>query len=233
MNYEKTSFVVTMLKNYAKREVSDYNWWRALAHYVSIYFVLWPYFKIFYKAKIEGRENIPKNESFIVASNHMSYLDPVIVSTAVQRPVAYMAKKELFEIPVLREVIDFYGAFAVSREKVEISTIKTAKAVVSTKKWIMAMFPQGGREKPGKITRVNPGFAYIAKLTGAKILPVSIVGSHEYNPAPFGGNLVVKIGKPIDVPTNLEETAHLWVSTIAQLSGFEYEIEKETEKVPI
>jgi 1-acyl-sn-glycerol-3-phosphate acyltransferase len=216
-----------MLKNYAKREVTEYNCWRALLHYVSIYFILCPYFKIFYKAKIEGQENIPKNESFIVAANHMSYLDPVIVSMAVKRPIAYMAKKELFEKPILKEVIDFYGAFAVSREKVEISTIKTAKAVVSTKKWILAMFPQGGRETPGKITRVNPGFAYIAKMTNAKILPISIVGSHEYNPAPFKGNLVVKIGKPMDVPINIEETMQLWSSTVAELSGFETELTQD------
>jgi 1-acyl-sn-glycerol-3-phosphate acyltransferase len=210
------------MKNYSKREVSEYNGWRELLHYLSIHLILEPYFRIFYKAKITGRENIPRNESFIVAANHMSYLDPVIVSLAVQRPVAYMAKKELFERPILRRVIDCYGAFAVNREKLEISTIKTAKAVISTKKWIMAMFPQGGREKPGKITRVSAGFVHLAKSTKSKILPVAIVGSQEYNPAPFKGNLIVKIGKPIEITDNIEETMSLWCSTIAELSGFEY-----------
>ena len=220
-----------ILKNYAKREVTEYNHWRALLHYISIYFILYPYFKIFYKAKIEGRENIPQNESFIVAANHLSYLDPVIVSLAVKRPIAYMAKKELFEIPILKETIDFYGAFAVNREKVEVSTIKTAKAVISTKKWIMAMFPQGGRENPGKITKITPGFAYIAKMTNAKILPVSIVGSHEYHRTPFKGNLRVKIGTPMDIPTNIEATMHQWGTIVAELSNFEYKVEDKEKEI--
>lgn len=211
------------MRNYSKREAKEYNWLRALLHYVSIYCILVPYFKILFKAKIEGSENIPKGESFVVAANHLSDLDPVIVSMAVKRPIAFMAKKELFDSPKLRFWIDLYGAFAVNREKLEISTIRTAQAVASTNKWILAMFPQSSRDVPGVITNVTPGFAYLAKLTNAKILPVSIVMSHvqKPRPKPFEGNLVVKIGKPFEVSDDFEETMQLWSSTIADLTGFE------------
>lgn len=213
-----------MVRNYSKRYAKEYTWWRSLLHYLSIYWILVPYFKIFYNAKVEGAENIPKNQSFIVAANHLSDLDPVIVSMAVKKPIAFMAKKQLFELPKLRKIIDIYGAFAVNREKLEVSTIKTAQAVVSTKKWILAMFPQSSRDIPGIITRVTPGFAYLAKLTGAKILPVAIIGSEVHKPKPFGGNLIVKIGKPIDASPNFDEVMKKWVSVVTELTGFKDEI---------
>lgn len=212
------------MRNYSKREAKEYNWFRTLLHYVSIYWILVPFFKLYYNAKVEGEENIPKNESFIVASNHLSAYDPVAVSMAVKRPIAFMAKKELFESsPKLRFWIDLYGAFAVNREKLEISTIRTAQAVASTKTWILAMFPQGSRDLPGVITNVNPGFAYLAKLTGAKILPVALITSNVQKPKLFEGNLYIKIGKPIEVSENLEETMDLWVSTICEMTGYEYQ----------
>lgn len=219
------------MRNYSKREAREYNWLRALLHYVSIYFILVPFFKLYYKSKVEGFENIPKGESFIVAANHLSVYDPVIVSMAVKRPIAFMAKKELFEgSPKLRFWIDLYGAFSVNREKLEISTIRTSQAVASTKKWILAMFPQSSRENAGVITRVNPGFAYLAKLTNAKILPVSINISHLHRPKLFEGNLTVKIGKPIDISDDLEDSMKEWVTTIAEMTGFEVQLESETKE---
>lgn len=212
------------MRNYSKRYAKEYTWWRSLLHYVSIFGILIPYFRFFYNANVEGMENIPKNESFIVAANHLSDLDPVIVSMAIKKPIAFMAKKQLFESPKLRKIIDIYGAFAVNREKLEVSTIRTAQAVASTKKWVLAMFPQGSRDISGVITNVTPGFAYLAKLTGMKILPVAIVGSETHNPKPFEGNLVVKIGKPIEVSKDFEQMMKQWVSVITELTGFEDKI---------
>lgn len=210
------------MRNYSKRETKEYNLWRALLHYLSIYFILVPFFKLYYKAKVEGAENIPKDESFIVAANHLSVYDPVIVSMAVKRPIAFMAKKELFESSdKLRFWIDLYGAFAVNREKLEISTIRTAQAVASTKNWILAMFPQSSRDIPGVITKVTPGFAYLAKLTGAKVLPVSIVMSHVHRPRLFEGNLTVKIGKPFEVGDNFDEAMDHWGNVISEMTEFE------------
>jgi 1-acyl-sn-glycerol-3-phosphate acyltransferase len=210
-----------MARSYSKREAKEYNFWRTLAQNIVIFFFLYPYFKIFYKAKVYGRENIPKDRAFIVAANHMSHLDPTIVSFAAKTPVAYMAKQELFKVPILREIIDILGAFSVDRKKLEISTIKTAKSILKTK-WIMAMFPQGTRVEPGKIGKINPGFAYIAKSANAVIVPLSIVGSDKYRFLPFSGNLIVKIGKPLPIPDNLEDTMDLWGRTIAEMTGFEY-----------
>jgi 1-acyl-sn-glycerol-3-phosphate acyltransferase len=212
-----------MASKFAKMEAKNYCWWRAFIQYCVIYFLLYPFFKIFYRVKVYGRENIPKDKSIIVAANHLSYFDPVFISLATKRPVAYMAKEELFHVPVLSQIIQILGAFSVNREKLEIATIKSAKAALTTK-WLLGIFPEGTRIKTGKIGNVNKGFGYLAKTTNSEILPMGIVGSNT-----FCGKLIVRIGKPIPVPSNPEEAVEAWGKAISELTGLEYQpADKET-----
>lgn len=210
-----------MASKFAKVEADNYTWWRALIQYFIIYFILYPFFKIFYRVKVYGRENIPKDRSIIVAANHLSYFDPVIISLATKRPVAYMAKEELFHVPVLSQIIQLLGAFAVNREKLEIATIRSAKAVLTTK-WILGIFPEGTRIKTGKIGNINKGFGFLAKSTNSEILPLGIIGSNT-----CCGKLIVRIGKPIPVPENPDDAVEAWGNAISELTGFEYQPEKE------
>jgi len=214
-----------MASKFAKAEAKNYCWWRAFIQYCVIYFLLYPFFKILYRVKVYGRENIPKDKSIIVAANHLSYFDPVIVSLATKRPVAYMAKEELFHVPVLSQIIQILGAFAVNREKLEIATIRSAKAVLTTK-WLLGIFPEGTRIKTGKIGNVNKGFGYLAKSTNSEILPLGIVGSNT-----CCGKLIVRIGKPIPVPENPEDAVGQWGRAVSELTGFEYEPTKEEAPV--
>lgn len=209
-------------RNYAKRETSEYTKFTAFCQAFIINLFIVPYFYIFHRLRISGREHIPEGESFIVAATHSSYYDPPLVSVAVVKPIAYMAKKELFEVPVLRQIVAFLGAFAVNRESLEIATIRTAKAVIQTKHWIMAMFPQGNRDVPGKITKVNGGFAYLSKTTKAKILPVSIVGSEEYNFIPFLKKITIRIGKPLPACTDMDQTMWDWCQAIENMGCYEF-----------
>ncbi|MDP4193246.1 MAG: lysophospholipid acyltransferase family protein [Bacteroidota bacterium] len=213
-----------MASKFAKVEASNYCWWRALVQYFVIYFILYPFFKIFYRVEVYGRENLPKNKAILVAANHISYFDPVIVSLATKRPVAYMAKEELFHVPVLSQIIQILGAFAVNREKLEIATIRSAKAILTTD-WAFGMFPEGTRVKTGKVGKINQGFAYIAKATKAEIIPLGIKGSNT-----FCGKLIVKIGKPLPVPEDPEETVHQWGRAIEELTGIKYEPEESISK---
>ena len=68
------------------------------------------YFKIFHRIEFHGSENIPATGPVIIASNHISYYDPVIVGTGVHRDIEFMAWDKLFDIPILRSVIRFFGA---------------------------------------------------------------------------------------------------------------------------
>ena len=133
-----------MEKNYNKRCEKDYGFWRKLYYKLFIIFIVIPVSKLMYNFKVEGKENIPKDSNVIYAGNHVSYLDPPLIATAVNKYVAYMAKQELFtdENKLLRFLVHSLGAFAVNREKPELATFKTVKAVFNTP-WSLGIFPQG------------------------------------------------------------------------------------------
>lgn len=207
-----------MASKFAGVKAENYCWWRALVQYFVIYFILYPFFKIFYRIEVYGRENIPKDRSILVAANHISYFDPVIVSLAAKKPIAYMAKEELFHVPVLSQIIQILGAFAVNRKKLELATIKSAKTVLTTD-WLLGIFPEGTRIKTGKIGNVQKGFGYLAKATNSEILPMGIVGSNT-----CCGKLIVRIGKPLPVPESPEAAIKAWSEAISQLTGLEYDI---------
>ena len=131
-------------RNYNKRTEKDYNLIRSIYYKLFVYLVVMPVSKLMYNIKIEGRENVPKSSNVIYAGNHVSYLDPPMLSYAVQKRVAYMGKKELFEDKnkLLSFLVHSLGGFAVNREKPEIATFKTVKAVFNTD-WSLGIFPQG------------------------------------------------------------------------------------------
>lgn len=209
-----------MARNFAKVEAKHYTNWRIFVQYCVIYLILYPFFKIFFRAEIHGRENIPKGKSVIVAANHTSYFDPVIMALGMSKPVAYMAKEELFRVPVLSQIIQILGAFAVNRKKLEIATIRSAKNVLSTTNWFLGIFPEGTRVQTGKIGHVHQGFGYLAKATNSEILPLGIILKRDV--CPLFGKLIVKIGKPIPVPATPEEAINNWGKAMQELTGLEY-----------
>ncbi len=166
--------------------------------------------------KIYGKENIPKDKKpFIVMPNHLSNNDPPIISTTLMRPVAYMAKKELFEVPFLGWAITRLGAFPVDRERVSKTTIKGAKEVL-VKGWYLGMFLEGTRSKiPNTLGKPNIGPVYIAHLTGVPILPIGIIGSNK----PFGP-VTVKVGKLFFPGRDLEKAKWQCAEKLAELTGF-------------
>lgn len=212
-----------MASKFAKVDAKHYTWWRAIIQYMVIYFILYPFFKIFYRAEVYGRENIPKDRSIIIAANHISFFDPVIIALATKRPVAYMAKEELFHVPVLSQIIQILGAFSVNRKKLDIATIRSAKAALTTS-WMLALFPEGTRVTTGKVGKIQKGFVYLAKTTGSDVLPLGIVGSNTRC-----GKLIVRIGKPIQVPENPEDLIDLWGNAISELTGIEYTPQTDEE----
>ena len=219
-----------MNRNYARRYANEFNIFRLIYQSLWCLFIAIPIFWLFYKFEIRGRENLPKGKKFICAANHVSFLDPFLVSIAVIKPIAYMAKKELFENdgPVVRFNMDWLGAFAVNREKLEVSTIKTVKELYKTN-WLLGIFPQGGIRRNRTIEKINKGFAVIAKAAKWDIVPISITGCEEYNWIPFKSKVIVQIGEPISCELSQEEIIETWGKKVAQMSGYKY-IEPETDK---
>ena len=146
------------------------------------------------------------------------------------RSVSFMAKKELFDIPFLRWWIDWLGAFAVNRESLGPSTVKTVQTIRESN-WVLGMFPQGTRGVPGEIRGVTKGFAGLAKLTKCDILPVGIIGSNEVKRWPFTGKIIVNIGKPIPYNKNTDIVKEKWIEEIQKLTGFKYIEEQPADKI--
>lgn len=209
------------MRNYNKRSEKEYNWFRTFFTNFVCRYVYGLYYKIWYKMEVTGVENVDQNRSLVIAANHLSAIDPFLVAAAVKRPVAFMAKDQLFEKPISRLFMNLLGAFAVNREKLEVSTIKTALSIKKTK-WALGLFPQGTRELSGTITRVQKGFAALAKTMKSNILPVAIINTDKKSWFPFREKIIIKIGKEIPYCDDIDYMVEQWREAILQLTGFEY-----------
>lgn len=220
-----------MSENYARRQVKDFNWKKFLFQLFGVYCVATPFLWLFYRFEVRGWKNLPKNKKYICAPNHISHFDPFIAAYAIKQPVAFMAKKELFEGPKMAKVMDGLGAFAVNREKLEVSTLKTVKEIFKTKDWFLGIFPQGGIRRNKTIEQINKGFAVIAKSSKTDILPISIIGAEEYNWVPFKGKIIVKIGELISYDQEIDDIIDEWGEKISQMTGYKHiPAPKETKK---
>ena len=208
-------------KKYSLRSVKFYNKWRRIFLYLvtNVFYMI--RFKLVYRLEVYGQENIPKDNKYIVAANHLSTLDPPLVCAVMKRGVAYMAKKELFDNFFLRWWLNWLGAFDDDREKLGVSTIKTVMSIRDTS-WVLGIFPQGTRQEPGTISDLTKGFASLAKATKCDILPIGITGTNEVKRLPFSGKIVVKIGKVIPYSDNVDDMVDKWGNSVADLTGFEY-----------
>lgn len=212
----------TKKKNYTKREVSDFTENKYKFQLFGRWLVPNTLMPIFYKINYSGRENIPTDRNFIVAPNHISYFDPFLAGEAVKQPIAFMGKKELFENRVLAFLLDGLACFAVNREKLEVSTIKTALNIFKTDRWRLGIFPQGGIRRTKRIENINKGFAVIAKQMKTDILPIGITGCEQYNWIPFKGKVNVAIGEPISYNQELEDIIDEWSYKVAKLTDYKF-----------
>lgn len=214
-------------RNFNRRYAKEYNIFRTIFYMSFLSVVVFNFFNIFYNYKIIGRENIPKagkdSEKFIYAANHVSLLDPPMVAMAAFRPIAFMAKKELFDpAEKLSWLVKRLGAFSVDRTKPEIATFKTVKDIISTS-WTLGIFPQGGIRPYGKLEDIRKGFVAIARAAKADIIPVAIANWDGYPKLnPFTKrNVTIKIGKPISYKLKDDEIVYEWSKQISELANYE------------
>ncbi len=149
------------------------------AFYRVIKILITPIFKWLLPIKVIGRENLPKEGGFILASNHTSISDPIFMIANFRRQVNFMAKAELFKNRIFRFVLSHLGAFAVDRGKGDMSAIHHAADLIRDGK-ILGIFPEGTRYVEGAPRKAKSGVAYIAMDTKSDILPVSIYREGKY-----------------------------------------------------
>lgn len=187
--------------------------------------VVSPMLHAYFGGKIYGVENVPQTGGLVIVSNHASYFDPPIVSNCVCRPVAYMAKEELFKIPVLAQAIKLYGAYPVSRGTADRGAIRYALEYLEND-WAVGVFLEGTRTSDGRIHDPKRGAALLAAKAKVPLLPVSLWGSEKIvqpgTPIPRKVPLTIRIGKLIATPSStskeeLEAVTHQCADAINML----------------
>ncbi|AIF51569.1 1-acyl-sn-glycerol-3-phosphate acyltransferase [Pelosinus sp. UFO1] len=167
-----------------------YNVVRVFLHY---------FFKVIFRCKIIGADNIPSHGGAIIAANHVSLFDPPVVGTAFARPIHFMAKEELFAKPVLKWIFTKLKAFPVRRATADRTAIRHAITLLNNGE-LLGLFPEGTRSKTGKLGKPETGLAMIALKSGAPVVPAAIIGTNKvWKDGLLLPRFIVKFGNPITV----------------------------------
>ncbi|MEX2460967.1 MAG: lysophospholipid acyltransferase family protein [Paenibacillaceae bacterium] len=168
-------------------------------------------FLLLFRLKAYGKENLPSNGPLILCGNHTSMFDPFILGTPLTRELFFMAKEELFRIPIIGGFIKRVHAFPVKRGGVSKESIRLSIQLLKDGS-AMCIFPEGTRKNAGGVGK--KGAAMLALKSNAVVIPVAIIGDYK----PFR-RMAVYYGKPVDL------------SAYAQ--GTSEDLEAATEKIMI
>lgn len=162
-------------------------------------------FKLFFRTKRIGLENIPKEGAFILAANHISNWDPPFLATFLDREVCYMAKEELFENPIFAAAIKNLHAFPVKRGTADKNAIKHAVKLLKNGE-CLGIFPEGTRSKTGKIGKSESGIGLITAMTKVPVIPATIIDTNKiFSSEKFLPQLGIVYGKPMQFTGNLKD----------------------------
>lgn len=147
------------------------------AFYRVLKIIAFPFVHLFFRIKTYGKENIPNKKGVVLCCNHTSLSDIILLGITCNRQIYFMAKKELFDIPVLKHFFRALGGFPVDRKSSDKGAINHAFNICEEGK-ILGIFPEGTRNRDGAPKKAKAGAAMIALKTKADILPVSIYRSN-------------------------------------------------------
>ncbi len=132
----------------------------------------------FFRIKVHGKENIPENPAIIACANHWSNLDPFFLALGLPLKFNFMAKKELFEILVLRNILKAAGVFPIDRHGNDLKALRYAIGLIKDGK-TLGIFPEGTRVKQISRENMHEGVGFIALKAKADILPIEIVTNYK------------------------------------------------------
>ena len=143
--------------------------------------IAWLLLKIFWQMEVIGTENVPERGGVIIASNHVSYLDPIVLGVATKRKLHFIAKKEVFNNIFSSIFFKNLNAFPVDRKKIDMPAFKKTISILEGG-GVLGIFPEGTRSLNGELQELKLGVIKIAMKAGVPIIPVGIVGTHKIYP---------------------------------------------------
>jgi len=177
----------------------------SITYRIVSYLLVFPLFRGLLRGCTSGNENVPSQGAVVVVANHGSHLDPPLLGHALGRPVAFMAKAELFRIPLLGAIIRACGAYPVKRGASDREAIRMATARLA-EGWAIGVFLDGTRQSNGRVNTPMPGAALLAARSNAPLLPVAIINTHRVlgtgKSWPRIVPIQLRIGEPIPAPSS-------------------------------
>lgn len=146
-----------------------------------------------YRFEMVGLENIPNDGGVLICSNHINNFDPPVVGIKISRPVYYMAKEELFSIPIFGKIIRMCNAFPVKRGMSDRDALRKGLNLLKDGH-ILGLFPEGTRSKTGDLGKGLAGAGFFASRSNAAVVPCAIIGPYK-----IFQKIKVVYGKPIEM----------------------------------
>ncbi|MDP9428762.1 MAG: 1-acyl-sn-glycerol-3-phosphate acyltransferase [Actinomycetota bacterium] len=178
--------------------------------YLVVRFLLRPLFHVVLRMHVTGRENVPATGPVILASNHLSFIDSMVIPLAAPRRVHYLAKAEYFTSPgvggwLTRTLFTALGAMPVQRQtsRAAQEALDTALAVLRREEGF-GIYPEGTRSRDGRLARGKTGVAWLALTADCPVVPVAVAGTEHVQPVdsrwPRPHRVTVTFGKPLAFP---------------------------------
>lgn len=157
--------------------------------------------RLFFRLEARGREHVPREGALLLVSNHVSVLDPPLVGGAAPRKLYFLAKEELFRIPIFGRLIHAVNARPVRRDGSDSRALKTTLRLLGEGKAIL-IFPEGTRGRgDGRLGEGKPGAGMLAVMSGAAVVPVYVSGTDRALPRgatlPRPAKVRVRFGPPL------------------------------------
>jgi 1-acyl-sn-glycerol-3-phosphate acyltransferase len=169
----------------------------------------------FFRLQVYGLDNIPDKGPFILASNHQSYLDPVLCGISVKRQLCYLARDTLFKNRFFKWLLISINSIPLRRGEADISAIRTVIKNLE-QGYGACLFPEATRTEDGKIALLKPGFGLLCRRGNAVLVPTVIDGAFECWPRDkkffTRGSIIISYGKTI----NFEELKQMDNGQIAE-----------------
>jgi 1-acyl-sn-glycerol-3-phosphate acyltransferase len=163
--------------------------------YGAVKAFLTPVTRLFFDVQVQGAENVPLHGGLIVAANHRSYLDPPLLGTWFPRTIHYMAKQELFKMPILGKLIEWVHAFPVDRSRADLSSVRRALKLLNAGEAV-GIFPEGTRNVSGDV-QAKGGAVLLAATANVPLVPVALVRTQFAMRRLRGSHVRIRIGTPI------------------------------------
>jgi len=182
--------------------------------YMISWFVIHWTFRIYFRGRVFGRENMPKTGPALLACNHQSFLDPVTIAQPFFREFWFVARDSLFKNKIFGSYIAWNNAFPIKRGKGDTTAFKTIIRLLK-RGFPVIIFPEGTRTRDGSLSPMNPNSFEVAKRAKAPIVPVLIYGAYEAYPRGAAIPRPRRITLTYLDPISIEDVANLSTQQIA------------------